>query len=146
MITTISKEYIDIPYGHRQPFHDGHCRKVHGHNMSVVFTFGATERDENSFVLDFGKLKPLKGMLDYQFDHRLLISPDDPELPFFREMEAKGLCDLREMKSSAEDLAEWIYAHAEPIIEKLSEGKAFLVSVEVFEDSKNAARCVGKRI
>lgn len=136
---TITKEYQDIPFGHRQYRHDGHCRWVHGHNLNVRFTFAAHQRDDNGFIIDFGKLGELKKLLTETFDHTLLISPQDPELAFFREMEKKGLCDLRVIDGSAESIAEYIYTHSKSLIFRMTDGRAWVHAVQVWEDSKNSA-------
>ena len=44
--------------------------------------------------MDFGKLKPVKAWLESLFDHTLLLDADDPLLPEFRALEARGACRL----------------------------------------------------
>lgn len=80
-ITTCKKRYDDIPFAHRQWNHKGHCAHIHGHNWSFEFEFVSKSLDANGFVVDFGKLQFLKNWLNETFDHKLVISKDDPKLP-----------------------------------------------------------------
>lgn len=135
----IKKQYKDYPFAHRQWAHDGHCALVHGHSWGFDFTIMSKERDKNGFVFDFGKLKPLKALLDATFDHTLLISPDDPCLKYFQDMADLHLCHLRVMDGSAENIAEWLFHKSNEIVDKESKGNARVIEVTVWEDSKNSA-------
>lgn len=89
-------------YGHeiglsscfRQWKADSHCRYLHGYALSVHLEFEADELDVRHWVVDFGSLKSVKGMLEVSFDHKLLVAQDDPALPYFIEMEKRGLAQL----------------------------------------------------
>jgi 6-pyruvoyltetrahydropterin/6-carboxytetrahydropterin synthase len=51
--------------------------------------------DVRNWAADYGGLKELKGILEDQFDHTLLVSEDDPELETFnRLLEAKNMAKL----------------------------------------------------
>lgn len=136
---SIQKTYSDLPFGHRQYRHQGHCRYVHGHNLSVQLTFCAHHRDDNGFVVDFGGLQSIKKLLADQFDHTLLISHEDPELLLFKKMHADGLCDLRVAEGSAEDIVRWIFEKANLLLRKEHDGRVWLHAATVWEDSKNSA-------
>lgn len=69
------------------------CSREHGHNYLVLVELASRELDEVGFVIDFGKLKPLKQYIDTTFDHKHLN--DVPAL--------KG------RQTSAEILAEHFY-------------------------------------
>jgi 6-pyruvoyltetrahydropterin/6-carboxytetrahydropterin synthase len=137
---TCQKRYSDIPFAHRQPNHDGHCRLVHGHNWSVEFEFTATERDENGFVIDFGKLKAVRATLD-ALDHAIVLDADDPELAYFQARP-----DLYRVVTvqgaSAEGLAAHFLARAQDAVDRTDDavGRGVrVVRCTVYEDSKNAA-------
>jgi 6-pyruvoyltetrahydropterin/6-carboxytetrahydropterin synthase len=143
---TCSKIYKDIPFAHRQPNHDGHCKFIHGHNWAFKFTFGARELDENGFVVDFGKLKWLKTWLDAAFDHSLVLNADDPALVYLQDfLEKKGLAEIFVVPNcGAEGLAKYLL---EKIGEQLrhqtadrKNGTVYLLEVEVFEDERNSAK------
>lgn len=55
-----------------------HCSLLHGYALAFTFTFEADELDECNWTVDFGGLKWLKQQLVETFDHKLLLSADDP--------------------------------------------------------------------
>lgn len=137
---TSTKTYRNLPCAHRQWKHGGHCSFVHGYSRSFTFVFGARELDETHFVVDFGQLKDLKAWLDHMFDHTLLLCEDDPELPLFRELEARGACALRTLPNvSMEGTAKVVFDKAEALIADKTGGRAWVVSVECRENDKNSA-------
>jgi 6-pyruvoyltetrahydropterin/6-carboxytetrahydropterin synthase len=58
----------------------GHCKYVHGYALTIKATFAARQLDHRNWVVDFGSLKPFKQWLEEQFDHKLIIAEDDPDL------------------------------------------------------------------
>ena len=136
---TSVKTYRNLPCAHRQWRHDGHCAFIHGYSRAFTFVFGASALSDTHFVVDFGGLKTVKTWLEQQFDHTLLICADDPELPRFREMHERGICDLRVLPNvSMEATAMWVYENVQPMIDELTDGRAWIVSVECRENDKNA--------
>ena len=140
---TCKKTYSDIPFAHRQHRHDGHCAQIHGHNWSFTFTFGCDQLDECGFVVDFGKLKPIKRWIDENLDHACLFNRDDPHLQEILEINEKTGCQIYQPyivdQCSSEGLAKHLFAVVDPIVRELSWDRAFLLSVEVIEDSRNSA-------
>lgn len=135
-----TKRFHNLPCAHRQHGHAGHCRFIHGYSRSVTFTFEASELDANHFVVDFGALKDLKAWLEDLFDHTLLINADDPELPTFRELHERGVCDLRVLPNvSMEGSARYVFDHADTLIREKTQGRAWVVKVELAENDKNSA-------
>jgi 6-pyruvoyltetrahydropterin/6-carboxytetrahydropterin synthase len=66
-------------YGHRLLKHAGKCKMLHGHNAKVTITVSSASLDSSGMVMDFSILKNLvKGYIDEQFDHQLLLHKDDP--------------------------------------------------------------------
>ena len=73
-------------YGHelglsacfRQHRADSHCHLLHGYALAVKFTFSSNELDVRNWVVDFGSLRTLKGLLEDTFDHTMLVAEDDP--------------------------------------------------------------------
>ena len=106
------KAYSGIPFAHRAPFHDGHCRFVHGHNWGFVFTFKSITNDINNFVFDFGKLKELKADLC-----KLVILPS----------------------TSCEGIAEYFLNKANDIVGRNSNGRVACINCKVIEDENNSA-------
>jgi len=145
MTITCEKLYKDLPFGHRQPVHKGHCRFVHGHNWSFHFTFEADELDECGFVVDFGKLKWLKELLDEWFDHTTVLNEDDPLLPYFAADKVgnpagRGIYDLRVVPDcSCEGLAKFVFQMTNEILNDQTAGRVRVKSLTLHEDTKNSA-------
>lgn len=137
---TCRKTYTDIPWAHRQHLHDGHCAFIHGHNWGLTIVFGCHETDENGFVVDFGKLKFLKGWIEEHLDHACVLNADDP---IAKQLPAIGGGAVWKIylvpNCSCEGMAQHLHSVFNPMIVKASNGRAFIVSIEVTEDSKNAA-------
>jgi 6-pyruvoyltetrahydropterin/6-carboxytetrahydropterin synthase len=138
---TCSKRYTDFPFAHRSPRHDGHCRFIHGHNWTFDITFAADATDENGFVVDFGKLHDLREALVHHFDHTLLVNRDDPMRDELEALlDANGICNLITVDDcSCEGIARLVFDITRTIITALTDERARVVSVTVYEDSNNSA-------
>ncbi|MGL5079716.1 MAG: 6-pyruvoyl trahydropterin synthase family protein [Waterburya sp.] len=135
-----SKAYTDIPIAHRSPSHDGHCRFIHGHNWDFIFTFECQEKDENGFVVDFGKLGHLKRAIS-DFDHALILNKTDPKAGLIRSfLGEEGIGNIILVDDcSCEGLASMFLDIADDIVRDITQGRAYCVSCTVNEDSKNSA-------
>ena len=135
-----SKTYRDIPLGHRQPFHPGHCSRIHGHNWAIRLTFAAKETDQNGFVVDFGDLKYIKTWIDENLDHACAISSKDPHLARMEKWNEEGLIQLLVIPdASCEGLAKHLFQTFDPMVRDRTSGRAWITSIELQEDSKNSA-------
>ena len=137
---TSTKTYRNLPCAHRQWRHEGHCAFVHGYSREFVFSFASNELDERGWVVNFGGLGELKEFLEHWFDHTLIIAEDDPLINEFKNLESKGACDLRIMKSSSiEFSAEFVYKFTNQLIERITKNRAWCYQVEVRENDKNSS-------
>jgi 6-pyruvoyltetrahydropterin/6-carboxytetrahydropterin synthase len=138
-VLTCKKSYRDIPFAHRQHCHDGHCALIHGHNWAITLTFACRETNPDGFVVDFGKLKYLKAWIEENLDHACLFNEGDPEKE--RLLSAAG--DLFKTyilpNCSSEGLAQHLYSVFNPMVRKETGDRAWIVEVEIEEDSKNSA-------
>lgn len=90
-------------YGHqvglscafRQWRAESHCSLIHGYALSFKFVFESDHLDIRNWVIDFGGLKLLKKRLEDAFDHKLLISKDDPQLDEICALAGIGVADVR---------------------------------------------------
>jgi 6-pyruvoyltetrahydropterin/6-carboxytetrahydropterin synthase len=92
-----SKTYgheIGLSAAFRQWRADSHCRYIHGYALSIHLEFEADELDARNWVVDFGSLKSLKGMLEDAFDHKLLVAEDDPEKDLLCSLAGMGVADV----------------------------------------------------
>ncbi|MDQ8202048.1 6-carboxytetrahydropterin synthase [Pelagicoccus sp. SDUM812003] len=146
---TCQKTYPDIPFAHRQHLHDGHCAQIHGHNWTFTFTFGCEKLDECGFVVDFGKLKPVRNWIEENLDHACVFNRDDPLLEDILAINQRSGVQVYQAyivdQCSSEGMARHLYEKVDPIVRELSEGRAFLLSVEVVEDRFNRATYTPER-
>lgn len=90
-----------------------HCRFIHGYALSVRIEFEADELDSCNWVMDFGNLKPVKEWLTAQFDHKLLVASDDPDLRMFIQLDKHQVADIRVVVATgceafAELILKWV--------------------------------------
>ena len=136
---TCSKTYPDIPFAHRQHRHDGHCALIHGHNWSIHLTFGAHETDPNGFVVDFGRLRFLRDWIEAHLDHACVFNEDDPLRAALVAAAPEAYRVYLVPSCSCEGLARHLFDVFDPMVRARTEGRAFLVEVEIWEDSRNSA-------
>ncbi|MGJ8651352.1 MAG: 6-pyruvoyl trahydropterin synthase family protein [Opitutaceae bacterium] len=136
---TCKKTYRDIPFAHRQHKHDGHCALIHGHNWSITLTFACSETDKNGFVVDFGDLKYLKHWIDDNLDHACLFNESDPEKDTLLAHSGHLFKSYILPNSSCEGLAQHIHTVFDPMVREKTNDRVWIVEVEIYEDSKNAA-------
>lgn len=127
---------------------DSHCKYLHGYGVSFKLWFEG-ELDDRNWVWDFGGMKRAKGNIEgrnpkdwmaYMFDHTTVVSEDDPDLELFKQLDKKGLIQLRIMPQvGAERYAEYIYEKMNPFILSETEGRVRIVKVEFREHDRNSA-------
>lgn len=110
LIYCSTKEYKQLgPVAYRQWRADSHCNLIHGYAMSFKFYFEAYDLDARNWVVDYGSLRPLKGLLEDWFDHTLLVAEDDPQMEEFQRLEKAGLAKLTVVeRTGCEGLADFI--------------------------------------
>lgn len=118
-----------------------HCRFLHGYQLKAKIWFGCKELDNKNWAVDFGGLKDLKKILQNQFDHTTIVAKDDPELDMFKELDRKGVIQLRVMNLGVgiERVAEWVFSAADVFIKAETDNRCWVDKVEVFEHENNSA-------
>ena len=138
---TCTKVWSDIPFAHRAPFHDGHCKLIHGHNWTFEVTFQAESTDKNGFVFDFGKLKGIKKTIDDTFDHAFVLAANDPLRSAFeiftREANIHNIITLDDC--SAEGIAKFVFGLVDSYIIDETDARVSVRQVTVREDTRNSA-------
>lgn len=103
---------IEFSYGHRLRNYDGKCQHIHGHNGVAEVELSSEELDDRGMVYDFGDLKDdVKGWIDDNMDHAMLVRHDDPLLQYLEETEEPHY--VMEENPTAEAIAQEIYEYAE---------------------------------
>lgn len=136
-------------YGHnagfstafRQHRADSHCSFLHGYALSFRFEFGSNELDVRNWVVDFGSLKPLKGILEDTFDHKTIVAEDDPQFAWFEEAHQRSIIDMVVLPAGGcEKFAEYVFEVAEQwLVDAGYSPRCALISVEVKEHEGNSA-------
>ena len=137
---------IGLSCAFRQWKAHSHCSKLHGYALAVKFQFEAEELDHCGWVVDFGSLKSLKGMLEDTFDHKLLVSEDDPYKAEICALAGLGIADVIVVeRTGCEAFAKLIYECAEVWLKDNGYSpRCGLVSVEVSEHGANSAIYIGE--
>lgn len=135
-------------YGHEQGFScafrqwratHSHCSLLHGYALSFKFKFESDKLDDRNWVVDFGGLDDLKNTLRYWFDHKTLVSLDDPAYEQFLELEKVGLIKMRLLPNvGCEAFAIHAWGLARALINKKFP-HVRVVSCEVCEHAGNSA-------
>jgi len=125
-----------------------HCKYLHGYGVSFKVWFEGM-LDERNWVWDFGGMKRAKGTIDgmtpkawmdYMFDHTLVVAEDDPELQSFRDMDSRGVVQLRIVPATgAERFAKFVYDKLNDFVQEETNGRVRISKVEFMEHSKNSA-------
>ena len=149
---TSTKEYHNaFPCAYRQWRADSHCNLIHGYAFSMKFYFGTNDLDVRNWAADYGGLKELKGMLEDQFDHTLLVAEDDPELETFKLLQEKNMAKLTILpRLGCEGLAAMLYKYVNGVYIPDMWGQAeadrlWCYRVEVRETQSNMAFREGHR-
>lgn len=132
---------LGISCAFRQWRADSHCRFIHGYALSFKFTFEAETLDKCNWVVDFGGLKALKGIIETNFDHKLIVAEDDPLLDMFRTLDIAGAAQVIVLPSvGCEAVAKMVFEVAEQWLLDAGFGpRCRLVAVEVREHGANSA-------
>ena len=70
---------IDFCYGHRLLDYEGICKHPHGHNAVAEIEIRTDALDSRNMVVDFNDIKGrIKGWIDRELDHRMILRHDDP--------------------------------------------------------------------
>ncbi len=78
---------IEFCYGHRLLDYDGVCKHPHGHNAVAEIDVRTDQLDRRNMVADFSDIKRLvKGWIDRELDHKMILRHDDPLVGPLREL------------------------------------------------------------
>ena len=116
-----------------------HCQFVHGYALKFKVTFEGN-LDELNWVCDFGcfKRNGIKDHMNYMFDHTTIVANDDPELNSFKDLEEKGLIQLRILNHvGCEKFAEYVFNYINTKVFEETEGRVRVLKVESFEGGTN---------
>jgi 6-pyruvoyltetrahydropterin/6-carboxytetrahydropterin synthase len=142
------KYYSTKTYGHetglstvyRQPGAVSHCNLLHGYALSFSFKFGCEQLDDKDWVVDFGGFHELKDWLKDNFDHKLVVAKNDPEIKRILKLEEEGLAHVVVVNGvGCEKFAEHAFHFADNLVNEMTGGRTYCVSCEVREHGANSA-------
>jgi 6-pyruvoyltetrahydropterin/6-carboxytetrahydropterin synthase len=122
---------IEFCYGHRLLDYDGICKHPHGHNAVAEIDVRTDALDRRNMVADFSDIKRLvKGWIDQELDHKMILRQDDPLVGPLRELGEPMY--LLESNPTVERIARLIF-------EKTQELGFRVVSVRIWETPSSFA-------
>src|SRR5688572_27312199 len=78
---------IDFCYGHRLLDYNGVCAHPHGHNGVAEIEVRSETLDARNMVVDFSDIKDrVKGWIDRELDHKMILRQDDPLVAVLRSL------------------------------------------------------------
>ncbi len=78
---------IDFCYGHRLLDYNGVCKHPHGHNAVAEIDVRSGSLDDRNMVVDFSDIKRvIKGWIDAELDHQMILRHDDPLVEPLRKL------------------------------------------------------------
>jgi len=81
-----------------------------------------------------------KAWMDHMFDHTFVVAEDDPFKESFLKMDQAGVAQVRIVPATgAEKFSELVYKKVSEFVQKETEGRVKVVSVEFMENHKNSA-------
>ena len=102
---------IDFCYGHRLLDYDGICKHPHGHNAVAEIEIRAETLDGRNMVCDFSDIRRVvKGWIDREIDHRMLLRHDDPLVKALQDLGEPVY--LLDSNPTAERIARLIFEYA----------------------------------
>ena len=133
-----------------------HCKFLHGYAVSFRVVFEG-DLDERNWVFDFGGMKRAKTFITIEhlnkeitatpkeffawlLDHTTIVAEDDPELETFKELNEKGIIQLRIMKDvGCERFAEFLFFTINQFLQNETDGRVKATKVTVYEHERNSA-------
>ena len=140
-----TKKFGPITTSHRQWRDQGNCKFIHGYARYVEITFACSSLNEQQWVMDFGGLTEINDWLHQQWDHRLLISSDDPLLQDFKILHDKDGCNLNMMDihkgwgPGIEASCKFVFDYADKWIKQLTSNRVWVSKIQIWEHEKNSA-------
>ena len=117
------------------------CQYIHGYRLTADITFETNELDDKGWVADFGGLKDLKKDLENTFDHKLVVAANDPHIDLLKMLDETGVAQVVVLQDGVgcERFAAYVLDKADSFINKSTEGRVRVKSVQINEHEKNFA-------
>lgn len=78
---------LKFSYCHKLLKHPGKCARYHGHNADVEIVCEQPDLDGRGMVIDFDEISAaLDSWIDDILDHRMILSKEDPIIPYLNQI------------------------------------------------------------
>lgn len=123
---------IEFDCGHRVIGHKNKCQYLHGHRYVLEITASSEKLNDLGMVVDFGELKDvMKGWIDQNFDHNVILHKDDKELGDFVSRHTGQKVYYLDTNPTAENIALHLKSDIIPIL--FSERFFRIIKIKLFE-------------
>lgn len=120
------------------------CSLIHGYSRYIELTFKANFLTPEGWVYDFGDCKEFKQWLDTNWDHKVLISENDPKLKEILEMQDHNLINVtviphqKGWNPGIEGSCKWVYDTFNEML-SLKTQRVRISKVKIWEHENNYA-------
>ena len=123
---------IEFDAGHRVIGHQHKCKYLHGHRYILEVTAKSKSLDDLGMVVDFGELKAIiKGWIDKNFDHNVILHQDDKELGNLISQQTGQDIYYLESNPTAENIALHLKSDIIPML--FTKNSFNIVKIRLFE-------------
>src|SRR5258708_9447155 len=130
---------MELCYGHRLLDYAGVCKPPHGQNASVEIDVGTDSLDPRNMVVDFSDIKRIvKGWIDRELDHKMILRKDDPLVEPLRSLGEPMY--LLESNPTVERIAKLIYDQGRALGVDIMAGRAWGAPTSVSPYSPQPSR------
>jgi len=141
----ITKEF-KFPMGHRLSKHKGLCHNLHGHNFKVQVTVESEELNSNDMVIDFSDLKKVVNSILKEFDHAMVLNPQDTDTIEYMKSNDNLLIfitdEFDDQDPTAEILSKYLYEEINRHLYLHSDNLVSVYSVKVWENDSGMAEYI----
>lgn len=131
---------LGLSVAFRQWKSESHCRFLHGYALEITVTFRAESLDDRNWVVDFGGMASLKSKLVSMFDHKTIVSRDDPCIEWFISARNAGIADVVVVDAvGCEMFALMVFSTASDFLKEI--GSPIGVAVDSSEVREHGANC-----
>lgn len=136
--------YLELPIAISNKWKEGEYPTLFGHNYNITINLYSNKLDENRMVVDFKKMKKILHTYFDQYDHSMILTPDNPLVEVYKKNFKENDIDFERSRlfvwdenPTAEYMSKYWHDEVLKLFEK--EGlKIEKVAVKVEETSHNS--------
>lgn len=77
--------YLELPIAISNKWKEGEYPTLFGHNYNITINLYSNKLDENRMVVDFKKMKKILHTYFDQYDHSMILTPDNPLVEVYKK-------------------------------------------------------------